>query len=415
MPTTDTTPTTTDHTHRLRTRRPVLAGALLAVAAAVPLGSALVSSPAAAASPPTFQMPFKCDTSWTATTYDRAEQVANGRVTSSWSHVNLVDLGGGKANSVVLASAAGFARLTDAREGKVTIDHGNGWTTIYQHMTNITVNASGRQVTQGEQIGVIGAGRVGTSSGPHLHYGQLLNGTAQSPKFATGTFTWSAGKTASSGNYRFYNDRSSTNSVRSGNGCATTTPAPPPAAPSLSSYANKIVKWSGDPNTSWLVTPDLKRLWIPDGGTYNELRARGFAGPIVLDAATLNRLPDQSNRWAASGATWTGNRTLRRGMSVTSTDGRYRFVMQNDGNLVLYGPSGRALWATSWVTSRSGSQEYVVFQSDGNLVTYGGGRPIWATNTAGRGATRFVIQNDGNMVIYAGSRVLWASNTAGRT
>ena len=187
----------------------------------------------------------------------------------------------------------------------------------------------------------------------------------------------------------------------------------PPA--SVSKYANTIVKQDNGSATAWFVTPDLKRLWIPDGGTYNELKARGFAGPYYLDAATLNQLPDQGGQWVASGSTWTGNRSLRRGMSVRSSDGRYLFAMQGDGNLVLYGPSGRALWATSWLTSSWRSQEFVIFQSDGNLVTYGGGRAIWHTNTWGKGADKFVVQSDGNLVIYSGSTALWNSKTAGLT
>lgn len=188
-----------------------------------------------------------------------------------------------------------------------------------------------------------------------------------------------------------------------------------PAAPDLSQYRNSIVRWSGNAYANWFVTPDLKRLWIPDGGTFNELRARGFAGPHVLDSATLDRLPDQTNQWVASGSTWTGNRSLRRGMSVRSSDGRYLFAMQDDGNLVLYGPTGRALWATSFKTSAWGAQEYVIFQADGNLVTYGGGRAIWNSGTYGRGADRFVVQSDGNLVIYRGATPLWSSGTAGRT
>lgn len=186
-------------------------------------------------------------------------------------------------------------------------------------------------------------------------------------------------------------------------------------APSVSKYANTIVKQNNGSSTAWFVTPDLKRLWIPDGGTYNELKARGYAGPYLLSSTLLNQLPDQGGQWAASGATWTGNRSLRRGMSVRSTDGRYLFAMQGDGNLVLYGPSGRAIWATSFVSSAWRSQEFVIFQSDGNLVTYGGGRAIWSTGTYGRSADRFVVQGDGNLVIYRGSTALWASNTAGRT
>lgn len=102
-------------------------------------------------------------------------------------------------------------------------------------------------------------------------------------------------------------------------------------------------------------------------------------------------------------------------MGVRSSDGRYRFVMQGDGNLVLYGPSGQATWATSWQTSKWRDQKYVVFQSDGNLVTYTDvGRPVWHTGTHGTKADRFAVQSDGNLVIYRGQTAVWASGTAGR-
>ena len=82
---------------------------------------------------------------------------------------------------------------------------------------------------------------------------------------------------------------------------------------------------------------------------------------------------------------------------------------------VLYGPTGRALWATSFLSGAWRSQEYVIFQSDGNLVTYGGGRALWWSGTSGSGA-RFELQNDGNLVIYtAANRAVWSSGTSGRT
>lgn len=186
------------------------------------------------------------------------------------------------------------------------------------------------------------------------------------------------------------------------------------APSSVAKYANTIVKWAGNSTTSWFVTPDLKRLWIPDGGTYNQLKARGFSGPYSLDSATLSQLPDQTGQWVASGSSWGPNRTLRRGMSVRSADGRYLFAMQTDGNLVLYGPSGRAIWSTDRFTSNWRSQEMVIFQGDGNLVTYGGGRAIWASNTSGRQGNHFEVQSDGNLVIYRNTTAVWASNTAGQ-
>ncbi|MGQ0631650.1 MAG: CHAP domain-containing protein [Sporichthyaceae bacterium] len=197
------------------------------------------------------------------------------------------------------------------------------------------------------------------------------------------------------------------------------TPAPtkPPAPqPSLAQYRNTIVKQVGDSRTSWFVTPDLKRLWIPDGGTFNQLRARGFALNENVSTEVLKRLPDQASWWVASGAAFTDKRSLRRDMHVRSSDGRYTFVLQGDGNLVLYGPSGRAIWSTDVRASGWRDQVKVKFSAArGTLATYAAdGRRIWESGGLNAGGDRFVVQSDGNLVIYAGSKAVWASNTAGR-
>lgn len=188
--------------------------------------------------------------------------------------------------------------------------------------------------------------------------------------------------------------------------------APAPASP----YRNKIVQWSGDQKaqkTSWFVTPDERRLWIPDAATYNYLKGRGFSGPHALSSAALDKLPDQGGKWAPNGPRLTKNRTLRRGMDVRAGD--YQLQLQHDGNLVLiYRPKNKAVWATSWRTGSWAAQEYAVFQSDGNFVTYGSGRAIWNTGTAGKGADRFQLQGDGNLVVYKGSKALWNSGTNGK-
>ena len=49
----------------------------------------------------------------------------------------------------------------------VVIDHGNGWQTLYAHLSSVAV-ACGQSVFQGGTIGVMGS--TGKSSGPHLHY-----------------------------------------------------------------------------------------------------------------------------------------------------------------------------------------------------------------------------------------------------
>lgn len=62
----------------------------------------------------------------------------------------------------------------------VKIDHGDGITTLYQHLykNTITVRA-GDHVEQGQVIGI--SGSSGCSSGPHLHFQMELNGTRIDP------------------------------------------------------------------------------------------------------------------------------------------------------------------------------------------------------------------------------------------
>ncbi len=112
---------------------------------------------------------------------------------------------------------------------------------------------------------------------------------------------------------------------------------------------------------------------------------------------------------AVGGNTLQPGQALAPGQSVRSSDGRFLFVQQGDGNLVLYAPGGRALWDSR----RSGGGYTTYMQGDGNLVTYAPGhRAVWSSNTWGKPASRLVVQDDGNVVIYApGNRAVWATNT----
>jgi len=60
----------------------------------------------------------------------------------------------------------------------VIIDHGNGMQTLYGHMRSIKVNV-GDVVAQGKVIGTMGS--TGDSTGVHLHFEVLRNGSPQNP------------------------------------------------------------------------------------------------------------------------------------------------------------------------------------------------------------------------------------------
>lgn len=101
------------------------------------------------------------------------------------------------------------------------------------------------------------------------------------------------------------------------------------------------------------------------------------------------------------------NEQLTKGQYIRSNNGQYTFILQDDGNLVLYG-RGRALWASN---TNGKAVSNCIMQGDGNLVVYGYPKPIWASNTNGWGGAYLVMQDDGNAVIYIGRRAIWATGT----
>lgn len=99
---------------------------------------------------------------------------------------------------------------------------------------------------------------------------------------------------------------------------------------------------------------------------------------------------------------------------IHSPNGQYELLMQDDGNLVLYGPNG-ATWATGTVGSGAVSLN---MQSDGNLVLYtSAAKPVWASNTAGAGAGyNLVMQGNGILVIRNSTGTqIWSSSNPSKT
>lgn len=87
-----------------------------------------------------------------------------------------------------------------------------------------------------------------------------------------------------------------------------------------------------------------------------------------------------------------------------------RAVMQGDGNFVVY-RGNTALWNThTW----NNPNAQFLLQTDGNMVVYDfSGRAKWSSRTNNKGAWRLYMQGDCNLVLYSFnfSTAVWQSNT----
>jgi murein DD-endopeptidase MepM/ murein hydrolase activator NlpD len=82
----------------------------------------------------------------------------------------------------VQAAASGKVTIAGWQRGYgnvVYVDHGNGLSTRYGHMSEIDVTV-GQTVAQGQRIGLVGS--TGRSTGPHLHYEVRINNQPVDPK-----------------------------------------------------------------------------------------------------------------------------------------------------------------------------------------------------------------------------------------
>lgn len=121
-----------------------------------------------AAGRPIMRIPFRCGQQWEANTYSGHSPT----LAVDWNRAD--DLG-----DAVLASAGGTVSRSES-EGNtsygnwIEITHANGYRTRYAHLSVRGVGV-GARVTMGQKIGEVG--NTGGSSGPHLHYEQIHNGS----------------------------------------------------------------------------------------------------------------------------------------------------------------------------------------------------------------------------------------------
>ena len=91
-----------------------------------------------------------------------------------------IDIGAGMGTNVLAAEAGTVvtAGWNNSYGYYITINHGNGYVTLYAHNSKLLVS-KGNKVTRGQVIAKCGS--TGNSTGPHIHFEVSLNGQLQNP------------------------------------------------------------------------------------------------------------------------------------------------------------------------------------------------------------------------------------------
>jgi len=106
---------------------------------------------------------------------------ASGRITQyfGWRHTGL-DVAA-PTGTPIYAAESGIIKYTGWGRGygnEIVISHGNGVETRYAHLSKFLIE-QGNTVTKGEIIGLVGS--TGWSTGPHVHFEVMINGSRVNP------------------------------------------------------------------------------------------------------------------------------------------------------------------------------------------------------------------------------------------
>ena len=102
-------------------------------------------------------------------------------ISGKWKMHNGVDMAAAQGTPIYAAKSGKVTTASYQAGGAgyyVSINHGDGFSSIYMHMTHFIVSP-GQYVTAGQVIGYVGS--TGGSTGPHLHFGISYNGSYVNP------------------------------------------------------------------------------------------------------------------------------------------------------------------------------------------------------------------------------------------
>lgn len=138
-------------------------------------GAALDASTLKNAMGELFRLPISAKFRWSSPYGTRIDPIAN--VKSFHTGTDMACPTG----TPILAAMSGRVTTTGINRvygNYVIIDHGNGYQTLYAHMSKI-IASKGQWVSQGTRIGLVGT--TGYSTGPHLHFTVYKNGKLVDP------------------------------------------------------------------------------------------------------------------------------------------------------------------------------------------------------------------------------------------
>ncbi len=161
----------------MRPSRLLAIGALCAVVVGASPAVAAPTIPTTA-----YEMPFPCGETWTGTT---RPSHSPSRWSVDWNRTD--DIG-----DPVVAAAAGVVTKavpngTHGYGRYVELDHGNGESTIYGHLSTVVVGV-GQSVDQGTLLGTVG--ETGNATGPHLHFEERYDSKDVAPWFHAAAFVF---------------------------------------------------------------------------------------------------------------------------------------------------------------------------------------------------------------------------------
>jgi hypothetical protein len=170
-----------------------------------------------------------------------------------------------------------------------------------------------------------------------------------------------------------------------------------------------LVLLDGDGGQVWssgTAGGSADRLVVRDTG---EIVVEDSSGVVVWSSGTAEAAVPEGP--VAVGDRMLPGQTLGR-QSLTSASGRYTFVHQDDGNLVLYdNVAGGAVWSSG--TQGRGTARCVL-RPDGDLALYDReARVVWSTGTSGHPGSVLVVGDEDGVAVHApDGAVLWNTQAA---